>query len=228
MKTSKVVYFVRHGESKANRENVFQAPDDAVTARGHAQNASVAERFKGIDFDVLVASPFERASATARAIAESSNVTFEIDERWREYVPPTSLLGKQRASVEGLAYMQARKEHLHRPEWRYEDEENYFDLHSRAEEALNSLQNRSERTIVVVTHLGFMKAVLTHMLLHGKAHPSTYANVRFLFEAKNTGITICRYGSDKKDRYGWRMLTWNDYSHLPPALSEHSDVFSIV
>jgi 2,3-bisphosphoglycerate-dependent phosphoglycerate mutase len=228
MKTNKIIYFVRHGESEANRKSMFQAPDDTVTERGHAQNVEIGKRFAHVEFDLLLSSSFERAQATAQEISKHTGKDIVTSDLWREYVPPTSLLGKARSSNEGIEYMKARKEHMHDPQWHFEDEENYYDLHKRADVALADLMERPDKTIVVVTHLGFLKAIMTHMLMHGEPDPRIYVNIRFFFEAKNAGMTICRYGTDKKNRSGWRLVTWNDYTHLSPELATLTEAFNVV
>lgn len=218
MRTQKLVYFIRHGESEANRGSIFQSPDDRVTERGYEQNACIAGRMATVPFETLIASPFPRARATADAIANATGKPVVEDALWREYVPPTSLLGSARDTPEGQAFMRERRAHMYEPKWHFEDEENYHDLNSRAGEALLSLLARPEESLVVVTHLGFLKTILAHMVTRGRPSPQVYANVRFAFESKNAAITLCRYGTDKKERTGWRLVTWNDYTHLPEEL----------
>lgn len=223
MTTEKIVYFVRHAESDANDKYIFQAPDDPLTEKGLAQCHALAKRLKRVPFDALLTSPFERARRTAEAVAGVTGHTVEADTLWREYVPPKSLLGEPRDTARGEEYMRERRAHIRESAWHFEDEENYHDLHRRATEALQSLNDRPEKTIVVVTHLGFLKAVLTNMLMRGVPAPEVYVRMRFLFESKNTGITTCRYGTDKKGRAGWRLLTWNNFDHLSDELASLSE-----
>ncbi len=228
MTTEKFIYFVRHGESEANNQYVFQSADDPLTPRGHEQAACLAERFRTIPFTALIASPFDRARATAEYLVRGTGVPLMISELWREYVPPRSVLGLRRDSEEGMTYVAARRANLGDPEWHYEDEENYFDLHVRAGKALEELRDKPDREIVVITHLGFLKAILTYMLNRGDPDPELYVKVRFLLESKNTGITTCRYGTDKQGRPGWRILTWNDYTHLPDELASLSEPLELM
>lgn len=218
METTKLIYFLRHGQSGANTGNVFQSPNDELTELGHRQIALLGARFATTPFDTLISSPFPRAYKTAQAIHETTGKEIEVNELFREYVPPTSLHDTSRDAEAGAAYTALRKAHIHDPEWHFEDEENYFDLHERAGSALGWLSARDEHTFVVVTHLGFLKAIIMHMLGQGEPNPEMYINMRFLLESMNTGVTICRYGTDKRKRTGWRLVTWNDYTHLPHEL----------
>ncbi len=226
--THKLVYFVRHGESEANLKNIFQAPDDVVTEHGRKQNTLVGARFATIPFEALIASPFLRARATADAISQASGKEVEEEHLFREFVPPSSLLNSHRDEDAGRTFMQLRKEHIKDPSWHYEDEENYFDLHERAGVALGYLLERKERTLVVVTHLGFLKAIVTYMLTKGAPEPETYINIRFLMESVNTGVSIARFGRDKRGREGWRLVTWNDFTHLPLELAERRDEVGVM
>lgn len=63
MQTSreKTVYFVRHGESEGNVTPVFQTPDSPLSKKGREQAFHIAQRLSRLSFNVLVASPMERA-----------------------------------------------------------------------------------------------------------------------------------------------------------------------
>jgi len=86
-----MLYFVRHGESEANREGVFagQRNDSPLTLRGREQ-ARLAGRAiitRGISIDRIIASPLLRARETAKIIARV--IRFEggvaTDPRLMEY-----------------------------------------------------------------------------------------------------------------------------------------------
>jgi probable phosphoglycerate mutase len=61
------LYFVRHGESEANRQHVFSNRDlpHGLTESGRAQTERLAERLAGIPFAVMYASPVLRARQSA-------------------------------------------------------------------------------------------------------------------------------------------------------------------
>jgi len=74
---SKTVYFVRHGECKANIDGVIAgASDDSpLTETGKQQATETANSLAGITFDLVVTSPMSRAKDTAEIIAKNLGIT---------------------------------------------------------------------------------------------------------------------------------------------------------
>lgn len=77
-----MLYFVRHGESQANVDNIFAGPTyyAPLTENGRSQAAREAARLqeRGIKFDTIIASPIERAKDTSIIIAEG--IGFDVDK----------------------------------------------------------------------------------------------------------------------------------------------------
>ncbi|BDV30239.1 histidine phosphatase family protein [Microbacterium terricola] len=61
------LYLVRHGEHQDAEHGLVDGP---LSPRGRRQAAALADRLSGIPFDSVWHSPLERASQTARAVAE--------------------------------------------------------------------------------------------------------------------------------------------------------------
>lgn len=61
------IYLVRHGE---HRDAEFGLEDGPLSAKGQRQAAAIADRLSGVEFDAVWHSPLERASETARYVAE--------------------------------------------------------------------------------------------------------------------------------------------------------------
>jgi len=213
-RVEKLVYFIRHGESTQNFGNVFQGPDSVLTERGKKQAQFVADRTRSLGAEVVLTSPFIRARETAQTIVAATHLPLVEELLFREFSPPTSLIGKPRNTEEGRNYIRKLQANLTNPEWRYADEENYFDLHTRAITALQHLLERPEHKIIVVTHAAFMRALLTAMMTEGEPSGETMRQLMRFIKPMNTGITICRYRSWAVQRNKWRLLTWNDHSHL--------------
>lgn len=210
----KFVYFVRHGQSVANLAPVFQGPDDPLSELGVRQAGFVGDRFRSAPADILLTSPMPRARDTAKIIQSLTHLPLEEHNLFREYRPPSALAGKSKDLPEGQVFLRAQREHIADPDWHYADEDNYHDLHNRAVEALAFLINRPEKNIIVVTHVGFMRALMIAMLTEGIPDPLLSQRlVRFL-KPQNTGITLCRYRSDATRRNKWRLFSWNDHAHL--------------
>ena len=89
----KVVYFVRHGQSEDNVAPIFQAPHSPLRAVGRHQAERIAERMSHLSFDALLASPYQRAKATAAAMGNITGKAPECVELVTERVKPTSING---------------------------------------------------------------------------------------------------------------------------------------
>ncbi len=64
------IYFIRHGESTANAEGIFQGISDMpLTQRGLVQGEHLAKHFASIPLEAIYASPLIRAQKTAHLLA---------------------------------------------------------------------------------------------------------------------------------------------------------------
>ncbi len=90
----KIVYLVRHGQTDSNVKKVSNTPVDPLTPLGETQAGMVAERFRELTVDGIVASSYERAQQTAQAIAKVKNLPIETTELLIEVQHPTILDGQ--------------------------------------------------------------------------------------------------------------------------------------
>jgi probable phosphoglycerate mutase len=121
-----MLYFVRHGESQANVDEIFAGPHyyAPLTANGRDRAASEAARLKNesITFDTIIASPIERATDTAKIIAEGTGFDIEkiqFDPRLVEYdmgaLSGQSMIGigaLERVGAEGAENPESFKERV--------------------------------------------------------------------------------------------------------------------
>ncbi len=217
----KYVYLIRHGQSEQNTLNVFQGASTELTELGRKQASFVADRARGLDAEVILASPMPRARETAQIIADATGLPLEVHDLLREYVPPSSLIGKPLNDPEGERYVREMLIHLHDPGWHFGDEDSYFDLHDRALHTLDFLVKRPETKIIVVSHAGFMRVLVTAMMTEGLPDSMLALRLMRFLKPMNTGITICRYRSHSNRRNKWRLVAWNDHAHL--AETEHEE-----
>jgi len=108
-----MLYFIRHGQSRANVDRVFAgsryyAP---LTVQGKAQAGQVGQRLfdEHIHIDRIIASPIERALQTAQIIAQSIGIDpdeVRIDPRLAEY-DMGELSGKPLAGVSAVEIVSA-------------------------------------------------------------------------------------------------------------------------
>jgi broad specificity phosphatase PhoE len=212
--TEKYIYFVRHGQSEANLDPVFQGPDEPLTQHGIEQATFVADRLRTIKAEVIITSPMPRARETAAIIHKATQIPFEVNKLFREYRPPSTLAGKHKDLPEGQIFLRQQREHFADQLWHYSDEDNYHDLHTRAIEVLAHLIERPEHCMIVVSHAGFARVIMTAMITEGSPDPLLAQRLTRFLKPQNTGISLVRYRSDATRRSKWRLLTWNDYAHL--------------
>lgn len=81
------IYVIRHGETDANKEAVFQGSSDWPLNENGIKLAKITgQQMKGIKFDACFSSPQIRAKHTAEIILEESgnNVEIQLDDRLKE------------------------------------------------------------------------------------------------------------------------------------------------
>ena len=83
MKTT--IYFIRHGESQANKRDAFIGHTDLdLTELGHQQAQMAAEYLKDISADVIYASDLKRAYNTAMHTADAKGMEIIPNKNLRE------------------------------------------------------------------------------------------------------------------------------------------------
>ena len=78
------IYLIRHGETDANAQRIFQRADNPLNATGIAQAERLGERLANEPIEKIVASDYDRAVHTARSIARFCKAPVELDSDWRE------------------------------------------------------------------------------------------------------------------------------------------------
>ena len=82
-----LIYVIRHGETEANAEGVFQGQSDCpLTAAGLELARETGRALRGTAFDAAYSSPLSRAFCTAQAVLEESGNDLDVvtDERLLE------------------------------------------------------------------------------------------------------------------------------------------------
>ena len=156
----KKLYYVRHGESYINIEDVFSSKpgtplDKGLTPTGERQVREGAERAQAADlqFDHIICSTSTRARESATIIAE----TFEYPLDAIEYTD--EVIELQFGSLEGSswnAYWQSGKSYKDLAN--YDQAETVEQLQQRAEKALQRIKNMPYTSILVVSHSAFGRA----------------------------------------------------------------------
>ncbi len=210
------VYFVRHGKTVCNTDKIIQDDNDKLNELGILQANTIAERIKSIPIEKIITSPLPRTYDTAMAISKKIGITLEIQDLLREKKNPTSLIGLSHTDQRVLDANETRKKNQSLdPNWKFEDEEGFIELKSRALEVLSILQKQTQNNILVVTHGALMRYILGCMIFGEKLEKNTLDPIFKSFVLNNTGISLCTYGTEdisKPPR--WRVVSWNDTTHL--------------
>jgi len=203
-----LVYFVRHGQSELNATHQLQFPDTPLSSFGQQQATAVAERFRHLPVEVVLASPMQRAHQTAAAIAKVVEQPIQLVPELAEIKRPTALLGKSAEDPEVKVYRQAIHENT-ADDWRYSDDESFADISKRGLQFLSHLQQRPEEQVVVVTHGIMMVHILALMMFGSRLTKEIFQHIIMFTHMSNTGITICKW-----DGKNWQLQILNDAAHL--------------
>lgn len=201
------IYLIRHGQTEANLNKIYQGNSDVpLNETGREQAKVIAWRLKEYPLEALCSSHLERALDTARAIGEYHDLTLEIRRDLQE-ISLGEWQGKSRDQVkkEYPEFIRARKEKNDFYTTAVPGGESYEALERRAMGALDSIVHGSDKDhVALITHGGVIKSIIGHIL--GIPHDR-----RRLVDVYNTSITLLRY-SPKKDRY--KIVSMNDTAHL--------------
>ena len=97
---------------------------------------------------------------------------------------------------------------------RAEDGENFDDLLTRSDKALTFLSDRSESSLVVVTHGYFLRTIVARVMLGSTLSGEAFRQFQKAAATENTGLTVLRYHGGFEEEPSWRLWIYNDHSHL--------------
>lgn len=203
------IYLVRHGETDLNAKDIYQSPQTLLSKTGLKQSSFLANRFKKIKIDKIFSSPFERTKQTAQMIKKVTGKEIEYVNDLRELTKPSQFVGKSYTDSETERIKKEIASHMDDPLWHYSDEENFFDLVNRAKKIIKMLDDLEYADILLVTHEGFMKVLISTLIFEDIITPELFDKIYYFLRIKNTGITVL----DLKNG-DFKLITWNDHTHL--------------
>ncbi len=210
----KTVYFVRHGQSVDNTAPVYQSYESPLSELGRKQAAYIAERVAKLSFDSLISSPMQRAKETAETIAKVTSRVPEYSEFLVERIKPSYLYGRPLSDEVARGLWKEWNQTLYTPGKRVGDGENYDDILARANQALQFLQARPERSLVVVTHGFFLRTIVAQVLLGDLLSGEVFKRFQSSAPIENTGLTVLRYQIGGEGLARWYLWVYNDHAHL--------------
>ncbi len=204
------VYFVRHGQTDHNANQLHQPVTAELSATGTQQAEALARRFSAIAVDRIIASPYVRTKQTAEIINNVLKKDVSFDERIREVKKPSEVEDKAYDDPTASYIKKLCEANFANPTWRHSDEENFDDLAKRTKSFAQSLCDEPDSNILVVTHGTILKFLILEMILPQYVMPEVYLSLNTALYTMNTGITVCQRKEDKT----WQLLTWNDHAHI--------------
>ncbi len=183
------IHFMRHGRSRADDEGVHEGRyDSPLTDIGRSQVKARGNGWKdqSIQFDHIISSTLVRAHESAKIIGDLLNVPVMADEAWMEM---------DNRPLAGLPFDVAEASYP-RPKFRNPYEpflgvgESETALHCRAALALETLIRRGPGSYLVVSHGGFLNAVLRNIV---GAQPPVNSEHGIWFAFGDAGFLRCSY-----------------------------------
>ncbi len=205
-------YFVRHGESVANAlKQSHETTNDILSGKGKEQAGIVSKRLKHILIERVVCSTMNRTRETAAIINAELKAPIEFLDILQEVKRPTILEGLEHDDPKYISFDEIFNRRKYEENWRFSDEENFIDRKNRGLRVLEYLLNLSETETLVVAHNGIIKTIVATMLFGKEMSPREYYAWLELTRMNNTGVTECLWHSQKNK---WKLMTWNDQTHL--------------
>ncbi len=211
---TKLIYFVRHGETVLNAQNIRQGAEGALTAKGRAQALETAKRFPKHHGrpQVIIASPFQRTKETAEIIAKELNMEVKYSDLLMERRNPSEIIGHWGGEPKVREIIDKMDKSYHADDLRISDEENFIDLKKRAKKLLTFISRRWESRIIMVTHGIFLKMVVSYMNYGDELTASQYNTLSYFNPVNNAGMCICSYRHHWFKKNEWKVIVWNDLS----------------
>ena len=198
-----ILIAIRHGETEWNLERREMGQfDSPLTKRGIQQAEAIGRRLSGIPFDALYSSDLGRAAQTAGIIASLSGKVVRYYPGLRE---------RHMGLFQGLTWEEIGKKFPNERET-YE-RIGYWDVVPEGETAQQRLdrtaraftaiaEEHPDQTVTVVTHAGVLTGFLQFVL--GMPFGSGSR-----FKKDHASFNAFEYRDSR-----WRLVTWNDVSHL--------------
>ncbi len=193
---------VRHGETEDNVNHISQGHrDTGLNEQGRLQSAAIGRALNAEKVDAIFSSDLRRARETAEAILRFHNAPVTFSSHIREQSIGV-FEGRPRSHFKDFMLEAAPRGKLE--EVAPEGGESMAQVRRRAEDFLRMLtQKYAGRTVIVISHGGFLKMLLGVLLDKSAGESLT------MFELKNACISIIEVSHS-----GSKVHVINSVSHL--------------
>jgi len=212
----KRLYLVRHGVTAYVAARVIQGDDAPLSPEGVLETKALAARFTGIEFDVIVSSPFQRTQVTAQEIAHATGRKIVFNDDLVELRRSNSLTGKSRSDPKVVRAIRNFFKHATDENFTLKDGETAFQVVRRARRVLDFLKERPESRIAVVAHHGILTALIAAMSHDEDIEAARAFGFMYYFMlTSTTGLSIADLKTFTDNKYStWQLIVWNDIAHL--------------
>jgi broad specificity phosphatase PhoE len=209
------VYFIRHGETDANRDRIIQGTMDyKLSEEGEKQIAQLGKRFAKVHIDKIYSSPLSRTVKTALAVMNGRNIELVKDEGFIEF---------DFGLCQGLSHSEiaARFPEVYESfnncfyKTQAPEGESYADLYERGWAATQRVvAENKDKTIVVTSHGGTIRAIILRILYNDMTRLDDVPRIR------NTAV----FEVDFHDDGSIEIITSNDDSHLEKKAADRLEI----
>ena len=202
---------MRHGSTYGVENEIYQPFDIPLSEIGRQQAVKASQYFKDTQPDLIIASTMTRASETAEIIKDIArlNATIQYTDLYHEGHRPSQVRDKSKFDPEVMEIIKKTRENFTNKDWKYSDEENFFDLKNRALEALRYTTSQLGDVLLVASHATLLKIILAVIVFGEDLTPDMLMRFKDAFWVENTSISKVTFEEGK-----WRVISWNDHGHL--------------
>src|SRR3989344_1859640 len=139
---TKIIYFVRHGQTENNAKGIRQGAEGGLSDKGREQALATAKRFpkhKGHP-QVIISSPYQRTKETAEILGKELNMKIHYSPLLIERRNPSEVIGQWGGDVRVKTITDQMDKGFHPDDLRVSDEENFVDLKNRARDLLKYIK----------------------------------------------------------------------------------------
>jgi len=199
------VYFVRHGLTSSLDRRLYQSPDDPLSPHGILQSQELASRLSSVTLDLVISSPYKRAYDTASMVSDD----ILVNDLFIETRRPSQVVGKSKddSDVQKIIH-KINDMFVVDSAWHYSDEENFTDLKTRGQLAIDFILSQQKQNILIVSHANFITFLIGLMVCGRDFNPHLSQSFKNFFHLDNTGISLCNLDNNQ-----WHLQCWNNTSH---------------
>ena len=161
---SRVLYFVRHGETEWNRIKRMQGQwNSNLNALGQSQADENGRLLAGLGVDAIYCSPLDRTRQTAEIVTRHLDLPVIYDDRLKEW-DSGDWSGHMYADIPGEWPSEWEAWHADRFHYRVPGGENYPDMFARARPFLEGVLATEDERIAIISH-GMIGRVMISILM---------------------------------------------------------------